>query len=88
MRQFGLPGRWFRSRRGRSTIFSVPKGRFESADEALARGSRDPDGSMTWGSVGRGDEAFWGTLGRGWVGILALAVALAAIVVLLVWLFW
>jgi hypothetical protein len=63
------------------------RGRFESADDALGRASRDPDGSMTWGSVGRGDEAFWGTLSRGWVGWVALAIALAAVIALVVWLY-
>jgi hypothetical protein len=63
------------------------RGRFDSADEALVRSQRDPDGSMTWGSVGRGDEAFWGALSRGWIGVVAGAVAAAAIVaLLLVWL--
>jgi hypothetical protein len=60
--------------------------RLDSAEEAWGRASRDPDGSMTWGSVGRGDEAFWGTLARGWVGWAALALAVGGIVALLVWL--
>jgi hypothetical protein len=62
------------------------RGRFESADEALGRTSRDADGSMSWGSASRGDEVFWGTLSRGWVGLVAGAIGVAAIVAVVVWL--
>ena len=63
------------------------RGRFESADEALGRTSRDPDGSMSWGSASRGDEVFWGILSRGWVGLVAGALGVVALIALLVWVF-
>ena len=62
-------------------------GRLDEAAEAWGRSSRDPDGSMSWGSVGRGDEVFWGTLFSGWAGVLVGALGVAGLIALLVWLF-
>jgi hypothetical protein len=64
----------------------MAKTRLDSADEAFVSSYRDPDGSVTWGSYDRGLVAWDGVLGRGWVGLVAVAIAAAGIVVLLVWL--
>jgi hypothetical protein len=64
-----------------------PRGRFDEAAEAWGRSSRDPDGSMTYGSMGRGDEVFWGTLFSGWPGLVVGALGVAGLIALLVWLF-
>jgi hypothetical protein len=60
-------------------------GRFDRASEAWRRSSRDPDGSLSWGSASRGDEVFWGTLFGGWIGLLIGAVGVAGVIALLVW---
>jgi hypothetical protein len=62
-------------------------GRFDRATDAWRRSSRDPDGSLSWGSAGRGDEAFWGTLFAGWPGLVVGAIAVAALIAVLVWVF-
>ena len=61
--------------------------RFDKATEAWRRSSRDPDGSMTWGSTGRGDEVFWGTLFSGWRGLLLGAIGIAVLIALIIWVF-
>jgi hypothetical protein len=61
--------------------------RFDEMDDALARGSRDPDGSMTWGSAARGDQMLWAALSRGWVGWASTVIGVAALLALVVWLF-
>jgi len=60
--------------------------RLDDADDAFNRSSRDQHGSMTWGSYDRGQEIWLGVLGRGWIGWVAVAVALVGIALLLVWL--
>jgi hypothetical protein len=63
------------------------RGRFDEANEAQGRSSRDPDGSMSWGSAGRGDEVFWGTLFSGWPGLVVGTIGVALLIAVLVWLF-